>query len=176
RKSIGLEPDLSGFDETDERGPFKLVPVDGPGGARKGNPYYKFLGVEGYFRYSQETMQDLFNAGEIVKRGNTLQRKYYLEKAKASRKTDTTWWDDAGYTSSATSALKTLMGGAYFDSPKPVSLVNRILNQFSVEDCVVLDFFAGSATTAHAVMQLNGEDGGNRRFIMMQLPEPTPED
>lgn len=175
RKSIGLDPDLSGFNGTDERGAYKLVPVDGPGGARKGNPYYEFLGVEGYFRYSLETMQSLYEAGEIIKRGNTLQRKYYLNKAKQNRKTDTTWWDDAGYTSSATSAIKALMGGAYFDSPKPVSLIERMLKQFTNKDSLVLDFFAGSGSTGHAVMRQNCEDGGSRRVILVQLPEPTPE-
>jgi adenine-specific DNA-methyltransferase len=175
RKSIGLDPDLSGFDAADERGPYKLVPVDGPGGARKGNPYYEFLGVEGYFRYSRETMQELYEAGEIVKRGKTLQRKYYREKAEASRKTDTTWWDDAGYTSSATSALKALMGGAFFDSPKPISLISRMLTQFSDKDSLILDFFAGSGSTGHAVMSQNAIDGGSRRFILVQLPEPVPE-
>lgn len=176
RKLIGLDPDLSGFDQSDEHGFFKLVPVDGPGGARKGNPFYEFLGVEGYFRYSKETMQSLYDAGEIVKRGNTLQRKYYLEKATRSRKTDTTWWEDAGYSSSATAALKGLMGGAYFDSPKPVSLVLRMLKQFAPpEGSLVLDFFAGSGTTAQAVLEANAEDGGTRKFILVQLPEPTPE-
>ena len=176
RKSIGLDPDLSGFDESDDRGPFKLVPVDGPGGARKGNPYYEFLGVEGFYRYSKETMQKLFEDGEIVKRGNTLQRKYYLDKAVTSRKTDTTWWDEGLLISSATTALKTLLEGAYFDSPKPVGLIERILKQFTDKDSLVLDFFAGSGTTAHAVMKLNSEDGGKRKYILVQLPEPTPEE
>lgn len=175
RKSIGLDPDLSGFDASDERGAFKLVPVDGPGGARKGNPHYEFLGVEGYFRYSRETMQELYDAGEIVKRGNTLQRKYYRERAEKGRKTDTTWWDDAGYTSSATSALKSLMGGAYFDSPKPVSLIVRMLTLFTDKESLILDFFAGSGSTGHAVLKQNALDGGSRKFILVQLPEPTPE-
>ena len=59
---------------------------------------------------------------------------------------------------------------------KPLSLIKRIINVCpSREDCIILDFFSGSATTAHAVMQLNAEDGGNRKFIMVQLPEPTNE-
>ncbi|MDK4294227.1 site-specific DNA-methyltransferase [Corynebacterium accolens] len=175
RKGIGLDPDLSGFDYEDARGAYKLVPVDGPGGARKGNPYYEFLGVEGYFRYSKQTMQELYDAGEVVKRGNTLQRKYYRQDAAQKRKTDTTWWDTAGYTSSATSALKKLLGGAFFDSPKPVSLIERMLTQFTENDALVLDFFGGSGTTAHATVQLNAKDGGNRKYILVQLPEPTPE-
>ena len=176
RSGIGLDPNLGGFDASDENGPYKLVPVDGPGGAKKGNPYYEFLGVEGYYRYSQTTMQELFEKGEIVKRGNTLQRKYYLSKAQESRKTDTTWWDDAGFTSSASAALKKIMGGTFFDSPKPVSLIQRMLKQFTEKDSIILDFFAGSGTTGHAVMLQNLEDNGTRRFIQVQLPEPIAND
>lgn len=63
-----------------------------------------------------------------------------------------------------------------FDFPKPVSLLKYIMHLIQDDDYLVLDFFSGSATTAHAVMQLNAEDGGNRRFICVQLPEPTTED
>lgn len=62
---------------------------------------------------------------------------------------------------------------AYFSSPKPVKMLKKIVNWFSNKDSTVLDFFAGSSTTADAVMQLNAEDGGHRKFIMVQLPEKT---
>lgn len=65
--------------------------------------------------------------------------------------------------------------GIPFDFPKPVALLKYILHLFTSKDFIVLDFFSGSATTAHAVMQLNAEDGGNRKFIMVQLPEETDE-
>ena len=179
RKDIGLDPELNGFDldDNDGRGAYRLVPVDGPGGAKKGNPYYEFMGVEGYFRFSKETMQEKYNMGQIVKKGNSLYQKYYLATARQTRKTDTTWWEDGGFTSSATSKLKELMGGSYFDNPKPIELIMRMLKLMtnSDKDALILDFFSGSATTAHAVMQLNAEDGGNRRFIMVQLPELTDE-
>lgn len=175
RNQIGLDPDLEGFsnEDNDPRGPYKLTPVDGPGGERKGNPYYEFLGVEGYFRYSKETMENLYNDGVIVKRGNSLLRKYYLEDAKKRRKTDTSWWDNVGYTSTATSRLKKIMESNVFNSPKPVDLILRMLKLFVTFDkeAIILDFFSGSATTAHAVMQFNAEDNGNRKFIMVQLPE-----
>ena len=69
-------------------------------------------------------------------------------------------------------------GKKIFDYPKPVSLLHYLANFFIERDkgSIILDFFSGSATTAHAVMQLNSEDGGNRKFIMVQLPEETPED
>lgn len=63
-----------------------------------------------------------------------------------------------------------------FDYPKPVSLLKYISNMLVNPDDIILDFFSGSATTAHAVMQLNAEDGGNRKYICVQLPEQTPED
>ncbi len=76
-----------------------------------------------------------------------------------------------GYTTNGTREVTELIGGKYFDFPKPVNLLKDILIQVTKFNDIVLDFFAGSATTAHAVMQLNAEDGGNRKFIMVQLPE-----
>ena len=63
-----------------------------------------------------------------------------------------------------------------FDTPKVVDIVKEHIQSMTERDSIILDFFAGSATTAHAVMQLNAEDGGNRKFIMVQLPEETAED
>lgn len=179
RKNIGLNPDLTGFSnpDNDKRGAWKPSPVDGPGGAKKGNPYYEFLGVTGYFRYSKETMEQKYKDGLIIKTANGLQQKYFLKEAENSRKTDTTWWDDGGLTSSATRNLQNLMGEKTFDTPKPVELIERMLRLMTHskknENPLILDFFAGSSTTAHAVMQLNAEDGGNRKFIMVQIPEAT---
>ncbi len=107
-----------------------------------------------------------------------LQQKYYKNIAAQSRKTVTTWWDEGFLTSTATRDLVKLMGANTFDSPKNINLVIRMLKMMTHfdKDSIILDFFSGSATTAHAVMQLNAEDGGNRKFIMVQLPEETPED
>ena len=176
-KLIGEDPVLEGFNLEDERGKYKLTPVDGPGGAKKGNPHYEFLGVTGYWRYSKETMQAKYDQGLIVRTTNGLQQKYYLEQAKLSRRTVTTWWDDNFLTSSATKQLIDLMGTKTFDNPKNVNLLLRCLKMITKydKDSLILDFFSGSATTAHAVMQLNSEDGGNRKFIMVQLPERTDE-
>ena len=176
-KEIGEDPELTGFNYEDERGRYKLTPVDGPGGAKKGNPHYEFLGVEGYWRYSKETMQEKYNAGLIVRTNNNLQQKYYISQAEKSRKTVTTWWDDDFLTSTATTEFIKLMGGKYFDNPKNINLLLRCLKMITKfdKDSIILDFFSGSATTAHAVMQLNAEDSGNRKFIMVQLPEECDE-
>lgn len=81
---------------------------------------------------------------------------------------------DSTYTSdNATSNFRGIMEPKVFDSPKSVSLMKDLTVFANSSDSVILDFFSGSATTAHAVMQLNAEDGGNRRYIMVQLPEET---
>ena len=173
QKMIGEDPILEGFNQSDEKGKYRLTPVDGPGGAKKGNPHYEFLGVEGYWRYSKETMQKKYDEGLIVRTPNGLQQKYYLEQARQSRRTVTTWWDEDFLTSSATKALDELMGNKCFDNPKSVNLILRCLKMmaFFDKEAIVLDFFSGSATTAHAVLQLNAIDSGCRKFILVQLPE-----
>ena len=110
QKNIGEDPVLDGFDREDDKGKYKLAPVDGPGGAKKGNPFYEFMGVEGYWRYSKETMQKLYDNGLLIVTENNLQKKYYEEQARQSRKKVTTWWDTDFLTSSATSYLQKLMG------------------------------------------------------------------
>ncbi len=81
----------------------------------------------------------------------------------------------AGHTDAANQELKELLGEKVFDTPKPTRLVQRMMQLVADrdEECVVLDFFAGSGTTAHSVLDLNKQDGGNRTFILVQLPEPT---
>ena len=79
------------------------------------------------------------------------------------------------FTNTATKEIHALLDGHWFDFPKPSILIKDFLQQTTFSDSIILDFFSGSATTAHAVMQLNAEDGGNRKFIMVQLPELTDE-
>lgn len=89
----------------------------------------------------------------------------------------TIWkYKDVDHSQQATQYLQKLMGGKkYFDYPKPVKLIQRAIQLYSESDSVILDFFSGSATTAQAVMEQNAEDGGKRKFIMVQLPEKTSE-
>lgn len=87
------------------------------------------------------------------------------------------WYhDEVGHTQSASQELKKLFDSKkYFDYPKPIDLIKKTMQISTSEDSIILDFFSGSATTAHAVMHLNAEDGGNRKFIMVQIPEETDE-
>ncbi|WP_289452496.1 site-specific DNA-methyltransferase [Lactococcus lactis] len=159
KNEYGIDNDLSGFKEKDDKGLFKYVPVDGPGGAKKGNPFFEFLGVEGYWRFSKETMKKMYSEDRIVKKGRTLSQKYYLEDAKKKRKTITTWWDENFLTSSATSELTKLFENKVFDNPKNENLLKRVLEFSTKENDIVLDFFMGSATTQAVAMKMN------RRFI-----------
>ena len=109
--------------------------------------------------------------------GNGVPRiKRFLSELRKTGVTPMTIWkfSEVGHSQDATQKLAKLFDGKkYFDYPKPVDLLKRCIALYSNTDSIILDFFSGSATTAHAVMQLNAEDGGNRRFIMVQLPEET---
>lgn len=89
----------------------------------------------------------------------------------------TIWkYEDVGHSQDASKALKELFDGQMvFDYPKPVDLIKQAVNLYTTNDDIYLDFFSGSATTADAVMQLNAEDGGNRKYILVQLPEEIKE-
>lgn len=88
-----------------------------------------------------------------------------------------TWLDSSGTNDDANRTIQNIFDGAsLFDYSKPKELVEHLLRLGSSSDSLILDFFSGSATTAHAVMQLNAEDGGKRKYICVQLPEQTPEE
>jgi adenine-specific DNA-methyltransferase len=165
-----INPSLFKNPDNDPKGPYKIHPVDGPGGAKKGNPHYEFKGITGFWRYSEKTMQQYYDDGEIVVRKNTLGRKYYLSKALENNvEAVTTWWDDVGTTTDGTKLLKDIIYDCDFNNPKPIGLLNKILSLSTnkEKEFKILDFFAGSGTTLHATMALNAENGGNRQCILV---------
>ena len=103
--------------------------------------------------------------------------KDYLDKGEKerTRKFKSVLDDKSFNNQNGTQEVKALLGGDYMSFPKSMEYIKTICMMGASDDCIVLDFFSGSATTAHAVMQLNAEDGGNRKFIMVQLPEATDE-
>lgn len=132
---------------------------------------------------TKEVFEDEDRRGLIhwPQNGGNPMRKIYLQDAmKAGQIANDFWGSEFGNNKNATEEIKNLFDGKrVFDFPKPSKLLKNIIGLGSAtklsNDDVVLDFFSGSATTAHAVMQLNAEDGGNRKYIMVQLPEPTDE-
>ncbi len=136
-------------------------------------------GTEGCWRWSKETYEENLRAGlvEWIKndKGWQVYAKQFIN-LDATKPPVTLWFHkEVNHNHGAAEELKALMSAKVFDSPKPKELVKKMLNITTSSDSIILDFFSGSATTAHAVMQLNAEDGGNRKFIMVQLPEPCAE-
>lgn len=147
---------------------------------------YRNDGEEGHWRWGKENpsikqaMQDsnFFHWEKrpfdgIIKVNGQRERWVPYEKIRDSKKTVgwTTWLDKCGTNADATRELKDLFGMKPFDTPKPTSLISWVINLHSDDSGIVMDFFAGSASTAHAVLSVNAQDGGQRRFIMVQLPE-----
>ena len=137
----------------------------------------KVFPPKGYcWRLDKKTFQKYVEDNRIWfgENGDIVPRiKRFLSEVKQSVTPMTIWkYAEVGHSQDATKFLKNLFDNeSVFTYPKPVDLIKRCLELYSDKNSIVMDFFSGSATTAHAVMQLNAEDGGNRKFIMVQLPE-----
>ena len=130
------------------------------------------------WRYDRKHMEDLIQNGEVIWPSSPSGRPRRKKFAKdlQSEYTGLSTILDTVYNTQATRELKMLFDGEdFFDFPKPTDYLKLIIQQGAPEGGIILDFFSGSATTAHAVMQLNAEDGGHRKFIMVQLPEKCDE-
>lgn len=171
--------------DNDPRGPWKLVPIDA--NHVGGDTYYPIInpktGVEYYppngriWAYNESGFKALLADGRIkfgMNGDSSPKRKlYYQERmAKGDKKTPSSLLIDAGTTKDGTAEIMQLFDGKkIFDYPKSTKFISRLLDYGTTSDSIILDFFAGSSTTADAIMQLNGKDNGNRKFIMVQLPE-----
>ena len=157
-----------------EKRPNLCYPITNPYTGTTTNPTTKA------WRYEQRKYEELLNDNRLywgVKKDRLVPDiKTFLSEVRQGMTPINFWsYEYAGHTDNANSELKNLFERKVFDTPKPSSLVRRILEHGSSPESIVLDFFSGSASTAHAVMQLNAEDGGHRKFIMVQLPEACDE-
>lgn len=128
--------------------------------------------------YTKERFEEMIADNRIwfgADGDNVPRLKRFLSEVKQGITPMSIWkHEEVGHSQSASQNLKKLFDGkAYFEYPKPVDLIERCIALYSEKDSIIMDFFSGSATTAHAVFKRNAEDGGNRRFIMIQLPEET---
>jgi adenine-specific DNA-methyltransferase len=135
-------------------------------------------GEDGCWRWSKNKMLSEIKMGniEFLKDGNNwvCYEKIYkpTEEEGPSMKKFNTWLDDVGSTSTGTDEIKEIFGKPVFDHPKPTTLVKRLLVMANTKESdIILDSFAGSGTTAHAVLDLNKEDGGNRKFILVECED-----
>lgn len=136
-------------------------------------------GGEGRWRVGIPRMKELISLNAIhweLKNGNWVpyEKEYYTNQKKTLKERSILY--KVANTGDGTNLLTELFGKKdTFENPKPIEIINLFLQSSTKNDDIILDFFSGSATTAHAVMQLNAEDGGHRKFIMVQLPEPCDE-
>ena len=190
------EEDSKIYDQEDEYGRYLIRPLRRTGGedrredrptmyfpiiAPDGTPVYPIgpTGYESRWICSPDTAKKLAEEHLLAWKKTekdgivkwTVYQKFYLENR---TKAPGNLWNDIEGNKKATRDIRTIFDSQkVFDFPKPVGFIEKVLRIGSNKDSIILDFFSGSATTAHAVMQLNAEDGGNRKFIMVQLPEET---
>ena len=170
------------FDDNDGRGKYQTVSLQKP---RDPGPEttYDYVDNSGKvwpcppkgWRMKYEKIKALENDNRLVLTGNTLRVKDYWNERENEGKRVDTLWNDLAQNTAGSNELKQILGKAgVFDNPKPTDLIKRCL-EIGPKDGIVLDFFSGSGSTAHAVMKLNAADGGKRSFIMVQLPEECEE-
>ena len=129
------------------------------------------------WRFERVKMQELINTGKVIfppdGKGTPAYKRHKNEVRSETKPYSSII--DTDLNSSATRDLREILGGQYFDYSKPLDLLKQLIFQGTDKDSIILDFFAGSSTTAHAVMSLNAQDGGSRKFIMIQIPEQCSE-
>lgn len=161
--------------DNDPRGPYRMLGCWARG--TQGGVKYDFTTKNGqYFTerlwlFSKENLQKLDEEDKLIIHGDNVYRKMFIFENKG--KIPETIWDSTSNAANAADEIKKIFGGIIFDTPKPIPYLIEMLKVATDKESLILDFFSGSATTAHAVMQLNAEDDGNRKFICVQLPEKT---
>lgn len=163
--------------DNDPKGPWVADPFDAPNirpnltyAIKNPNTGKVFMPPKGRcWRTTKKEFEKFLSEDRIVfgKTGKSKpQLKRYLYEAEGKGVTAKSIWDDVGTTTNGTQELEKILGSKKFNNPKPVSLIKKILKLASLKNSVVLDFFAGSGTAGQAVMEMNKEDKGNRKFIL----------
>lgn len=137
----------------------------------------KSNGIQTVWRWGKEEKARKNLNIEIFGKANQNGGYMIVQKYRKTSKMQRSVWDEKEFVNErGTEAVKQLFNNkSYFDYPKSIFTIKRVIELGTDEDCLILDFFSGSSTTAHAVMQLNSEDNGARKYIMVQLPEPATE-
>ena len=171
--------------DNDPRGPWTTTDLS----ANHRGPYFSIVNPNtGEVHYPPKGRYWVFNENEVKKRikdgriifgktgnGKPVQKVFIANRKFSKIKADS-WWDNKGMNEDATKELSELFGEAkLFTHPKPSKLLYNICKICTEDNDYILDFFSGSSTTAHAVMKLNAEDDGKRKYILVQLPEKTDE-
>ena len=159
--------------DNDPRGPYRMLGTWARG--TQGGVEYDFTDKNGqYFSsrlwlMSKDKLTQLDLEDKLIVRGDNIYRKMFIFENKG--KIPETLWDHTSNAANASDEIKKLFGEIVFDTPKPVPYLQEMVKIATDKNSIILDFFSGSATMAHAVMLCNKNDGGNRKFIMIQFPE-----
>jgi len=159
--------------DDDPRGKYRMLGCWARG--TQGGVKYDFTTKTGqYFSerlwlMSKDNLKKLDDDDKLIIRGDNIYRKMFIYENKG--KIPETLWLDVSNAANASDEIKKIFDEIVFDTPKPVPYIAEMLKIASSKDDIILDFYSGSATTANAVMQQNADDGGHRKFIMVQLPE-----
>jgi len=174
-------PEDRSYPFKDEDGDFRKTVIEkkSTGAYDRASMKFEILGVkprEGKrWQIGEDKAKELESKNRFIVEDGVVKLKIYKHEDTISTSAQPTLLLEHGSTQVGQSEVDEVMGGSYFDTPKPTKLLRHLLSIASKPDSLILDFFSGSATTAHAVMAQNAEDGGNRKFIMVQLAEETPE-
>jgi adenine-specific DNA-methyltransferase len=171
--------------DNDSRGNYRMLAVWARG--TQGGVEYEFKNKNGQifskrqWLFSKENLNKLDNEDKLIIKGDNIYRKLFIYENKG--KIPETIWDDVSNAANASDEIKKIFSSIIFDTPKPVPYISEMLKIATAANSnhdnnpdIVLDFFSGSGTTAHAIFDLNKLDTGNRKFILVQLPEPCPEE
>lgn len=163
---------------------FEIIEKSDVGDYNRPSMRFKVLGQlprEGKrWQIGEETARKLEREGKLEIVDGIVKKAVYPDDEKEKKQYKPFWSllraEEVGTAQNGKNELNTLMDRSIgFDTVKPIALLKKLISLISNDESTILDFFSGSATTAHAVMQMNAEDGGHRRFIMVQLPEKTDE-
>ncbi len=169
--------------DNDPRGPWKATPLHAKSGSI--HQYREFVFPNGFKwicppgrfpRYSKEKLLELFYENRIYfpsKGKEPVVKTFLKDVQEKGRKIGSIWkYEEFGHTHEANEEVSNILEKGIFSNPKPTKLVSKLIQLTNKSNCsIILDFFAGSGTTAHAVMKLNKEDGGNRKFILVEISD-----
>jgi adenine-specific DNA-methyltransferase len=179
---LKTSPDGFANPDNDPKGIWKADPFDSPGirpnltyKIKNPNTGKEYLPPKGRcWRTGPEEYQEFLEQGRIVfgKNGKSKpQLKRYYSEAKDKGRTTKSIWDDVGTATNGTKEIQEIFGSKIFDTPKPTTFIEKIIDLAAYDNSIILDSFAGSGTTAHAVLNLNKQDGGNRKFILVEMED-----
>ncbi|HLS12515.1 MAG TPA: site-specific DNA-methyltransferase [Flavobacteriaceae bacterium] len=179
---LKMSPEGFSNPDDDPNGIWKADPFDSPGirpnltyKIKNPNTGKEYLPPKGRcWRTGPDEYQKFFEEGRIVfgKTGKAKpQLKRYFSDANIKGRTPKSIWDDVGTATNGTREIQDIFGSKIFDTPKPSTFIKQIIELSTDKEAIILDSFAGSGTTAHAVLDLNKEDGGNRKFILVEMED-----